>query len=278
MKNFLVTPAKSVVCIVVLAMVLTAATPHPVQSGWVSSLIKAFTKGAAKNADELLNAGKKARQEGDYDAAYKAFEEATEKGNVDATTEMAMMRLKGQAPVSQSGGQDISEAWRIVIQAAARGHRGAKKTIFEECTQEEKGNADSQFENEDTCDRLMEEHPDWFQSSELSEQGLTMAQAIQEQMGSCWQIDDVAQGAEDIVVKVQVVLNPDGSVNAVQIVDMERMVQDDYFRSAAEDVKRAIMRCDPFHLPVEKYEVWKHLTLRFDPRHAKANLPLEDQQ
>ncbi len=163
MKNFLLPPAKSVVCIVVLAMVLTAATAHPVQSGWVSSLIKAFTKGGAKNADELLNAGKKARQEGDYDAAYKAFEEAAEKGNVDATTEMAMMRLKGQAPVSQTGGQDISEAWRIAIQAAERGLERAIAMIFEECTQEEKGNADSQFENKDTCDRLMEEHPDWFQ-------------------------------------------------------------------------------------------------------------------
>ncbi len=93
-----------------------------------------------------------------------------------------------------------------------------------------------------------------------------MARAIQEQLRNCWRIDPGARGAEDIVVEIKVLLNQDGSVQRVDIVDVVRMVQDGFFRSAAEHAKRAISRCSPFRLPLRKYDVWRQLTLRFDPR------------
>ncbi len=93
-----------------------------------------------------------------------------------------------------------------------------------------------------------------------------MARAIQEQLRSCWRIDPGARGAADIVIEIKVLLNQDGSVRRVEIVDVVRMVQDGFFRSAAENAKRAINRCSPFRLPPRKYEVWRQLTLRFDPR------------
>jgi outer membrane biosynthesis protein TonB len=93
-----------------------------------------------------------------------------------------------------------------------------------------------------------------------------MARAIQEQLRNCWRIDPGARGAEDIVVEIKVLLNQDGSVQRVDIVDVVRMVQDGFFRSAAENAKRAINRCSPFRLPLRKYDVWRQLTLRFDPR------------
>ncbi len=93
-----------------------------------------------------------------------------------------------------------------------------------------------------------------------------MVRAIQDQLRNCWRIDPGARGAEDIVVEIRVLLNPDGSVKTVQILDVVRMIQDGYFRSAAENAKRAVARCSPFRLPVGRYEVWKQLTLRFDPR------------
>jgi outer membrane biosynthesis protein TonB len=60
-----------------------------------------------------------------------------------------------------------------------------------------------------------------------------MVRAIQDQLRRCWRIDPGARGA---------------------------------FRSAAENAKRAINRCSPFRLPPRKYDVWRQLTLRFDPR------------
>lgn len=93
-----------------------------------------------------------------------------------------------------------------------------------------------------------------------------MARAIQEQLRNCWRIDPGARGAADIVVEIKVLLNQDGSVQRVDIVDVVRMVQDGFFRSAAENAKRAITRCSPFRLPLRRYDVWRQLTLRFDPR------------
>jgi len=93
-----------------------------------------------------------------------------------------------------------------------------------------------------------------------------MVRAIQEQLRKCWRIDPGAQGAEDIVVEIRVLFNPDGSVKTVEILDVVRMIQDGYFRSAAENAKRAVARCSPFTLPVGKYEIWKQVKMRFDPR------------
>ncbi len=93
-----------------------------------------------------------------------------------------------------------------------------------------------------------------------------MVRAVQEQLRQCWRLDPGAREAEDMVVEIRVVLNPDGSVRKTEIVDVVRMVQNAYFRSAAENAKRAINVCSPFRLPQGKYQVWRELTLRFNPR------------
>ncbi len=93
-----------------------------------------------------------------------------------------------------------------------------------------------------------------------------MVRAIQEQLRRCWRIDPGARGAENMVVEIKVSLNPDGSVHTAEIVDVVRMIQDGHFRSAAENARRAINQCSPFSLPPRKYDVWRQLTLRFDPR------------
>ncbi len=96
---------------------------------------------------------------------------------------------------------------------------------------------------------------------------MTMARAIQQQMARCWQIEPGARDAESLIVEIRVVLNPDATVRAAQIVNFERMFSDSFFRSAAENARRAIFRCSPFNLPTNKYGVWRDLTLKFDPRY-----------
>ena len=93
-----------------------------------------------------------------------------------------------------------------------------------------------------------------------------MVRAIQRQMSRCWQIEPGARDADTLVVEIQVVLNPDATVRDARIVDYQRMFDDTFFRSAAENARRAILRCSPFDLPPGMYEVWRDLTLRFDPR------------
>lgn len=93
-----------------------------------------------------------------------------------------------------------------------------------------------------------------------------MVRAIQDQLRRCWRLDPGARGAEDMVIEIRVLLNPDGSVRKTEILDVVRMVQDAYFRSAAENAKRAINMCSPFQLPPRKYQAWRELTLRFNPK------------
>ncbi|MFQ5466573.1 MAG: cell envelope integrity protein TolA [Kiloniellaceae bacterium] len=93
-----------------------------------------------------------------------------------------------------------------------------------------------------------------------------MVRAIQQQLRRCWRLDPGALKAEDMVVEIRVLLNPDGSVRRTDILDVARMVQDGHFRSAAENAKRAIDMCSPFRLPPRKYDIWRELTLRFNPR------------
>jgi len=102
-------------------------------------------------------------------------------------------------------------------------------------------------------------------SSASSIEQNAMVRAIQKQMARCWRIDAGARGAESLIVEIRVVLNPDATVRDAQIVDFERMFRDSFFRSAAENARRAILQCSPFRLPANKYEVWRDLTLRFDP-------------
>ncbi len=94
---------------------------------------------------------------------------------------------------------------------------------------------------------------------------MELARAIQRQMSACWRIEPGARDAQDLVVQVYVRLNRDGSVVVANIVDNSRMVKDPFYRSAAENARRAILSCQPFELPPKRYEVWREMTLNFNP-------------
>lgn len=93
-----------------------------------------------------------------------------------------------------------------------------------------------------------------------------LERALREQIQRCWRLDPGAVHAEDLVVELRVFLNPDGTARLIEIVDVERMTRDAYFNSAAENARRAVLTCQPFKLDPHKYEVWRELILRFDPR------------
>jgi len=109
------------------------------------------------------------------------------------------------------------------------------------------------------------------QQGKASQQGSAferneLVHAIQEQLRNCWRLDPGARDARDLMIEIRVQLNPDGSVRNSSVTDVIRMVQDGYFRSAAENAMRAIQKCSPFRLPPTKYAIWRDLTLRFNPR------------
>jgi outer membrane biosynthesis protein TonB len=94
---------------------------------------------------------------------------------------------------------------------------------------------------------------------------MELVRAIQQQMSACWRIEPGARDAQDLVVVIHVLLNRDGSVRVASIVDNSRMATDAFYRSAAENARRAILSCQPFQLPPKRYEVWRDMKLTFNP-------------
>ena len=102
----------------------------------------------------------------------------------------------------------------------------------------------------------------------LAGQALTLSEvdALRAQIERCWIVQAGARYAEDLVVTIRVFLNPDGSLRrAPRIVDDGRMAADPFFRAAAESAVRAVLKCEPFKMPVAKYHRWREIELTFDP-------------
>ena len=98
-----------------------------------------------------------------------------------------------------------------------------------------------------------------FASASVFEQR-EIVQLIQNKMRNCWRIEPGARDASSLIVEIHLILNQDGSVFQAEIVDLDRMHSDPFFRSAAENALRAIWQCSPFNeLPIRKYTLWRFI-------------------
>jgi hypothetical protein len=72
------------------------------------------------------------------------------------------------------------------------------------------------------------------------------------------------------VVGIRVWVYPDGEVARAEILDRPRMGIDPFFRSAAETALRAVYnpRCSPLRFPLKKYDEFKVMVLKFNPKEA----------
>ena len=106
-------------------------------------------------------------------------------------------------------------------------------------------------------------------SSGLVSDKLTISQedALRRQIEQCWNIPTGARDVQDMIIEVRIEVNPDRTVRSAEILDSGRM-GDAFYRAAAESAKRAILnpRCSPLELPQDRYESWKVMTLRFNPK------------
>lgn len=91
--------------------------------------------------------------------------------------------------------------------------------------------------------------------------------AIRRQIEQCWSPPVGARDAADLVVRVRVLFNPDGSLRGQpELLDRSR-INDPFWRAAADSVTRAINRCSPLQgLPAAKYERWRDIEFTFNPK------------
>ena len=87
---------------------------------------------------------------------------------------------------------------------------------------------------------------------------------LRQQISSCWNPPIGAVEAQDLKVLIQFSLTREGSVS-----DPPRVLNSSsnpMFRSAADSARRAILRCQPYSLPADKYDAWQDVKVTFDPR------------
>ncbi|MDP6109208.1 MAG: energy transducer TonB [Rhodospirillales bacterium] len=95
-----------------------------------------------------------------------------------------------------------------------------------------------------------------------------LVNAIKRQLEPCWNLPAGAKSAGDMVIEIKVSVNPDGKVRTADLINAGRINSDSFYRASAESALRAVNnpRCNHLKLPPDKYNVWKDLTLTFNPR------------
>src|ERR1700674_4000695 len=87
--------------------------------------------------------------------------------------------------------------------------------------------------------------------------------ALRHQLMDCWNPPPAVWEAKDLIVTVWFALNRDGSLSGEpKVVNHGTNA---LFQVAAESAIRAVRSCQPFRLPVAKYEAWQELEGDFRP-------------
>ena len=105
-------------------------------------------------------------------------------------------------------------------------------------------------------------------TSNKSSLTLSEEDELKAQIFGCWSIPLGLPANEDLMVRIKLKLNPDGSVAKTEILDHARMNQPGqrFYKVLAESALRAVKLCQPLRVPSTGYERWKTLTLNFDAR------------
>jgi outer membrane biosynthesis protein TonB len=98
---------------------------------------------------------------------------------------------------------------------------------------------------------------------------MDLEDTLKNQIEQCWTRPSGVPHPEQLVVYIDLMLNPDGSVaRAPQLTAQSAAAAttNSYFRAAADAAMRAIYVCAPYKLPPDRYADWRDSTVEFDPR------------
>ncbi len=108
------------------------------------------------------------------------------------------------------------------------------------------------------------------QEKNIESTGLTLSEedALKAQIFGCWSIPLGLPYNENLLVRIKLSLEPDGSISKQEILDHARMNKpgQGFYKVLAESALRAVKLCQPLRVPSTGYERWKELQLNFDAR------------
>ena len=114
-------------------------------------------------------------------------------------------------------------------------------------------------------DQVTQDQVKNFENTGLS---LSEEDALKAQIFGCWSIPLGLPYNENLLVRIKLQLNPDGTILQSEILDHARMNKpgQGFYKVLAESALRAIKLCQPLRVPSTGYERWKELQLNFDAR------------
>ena len=91
-----------------------------------------------------------------------------------------------------------------------------------------------------------------------------LVDALRRRIESCWSLPAGARNAEQLQIKLQFSLTPDGMLSEYPVV--LNASSNPAFDAAARSAQSAVKMCEPYNfLPVEKHDLWGEVILTFDP-------------
>ena len=87
--------------------------------------------------------------------------------------------------------------------------------------------------------------------------------ALRARIAKCWSPPPGGLGADQIVIKLRLKLNEDGTLVGAPTIANDG--SSPFFQAAADSAVRAVFQCQPYELPSEKYALWRDMILNFDP-------------
>ena len=126
----------------------------------------------------------------------------------------------------------------------------------------------SKIETADTVNKTDKITQDQVKNLENIGLSLSEEDALKAQIFGCWSIPLGLPYNENLLVRIKLQLNPDGTVSQSEILDHARMNKpgQGFYKVLAESALRAVKLCQPLRVPTTGYERWKELQLNFDAR------------
>jgi len=126
----------------------------------------------------------------------------------------------------------------------------------------------SKIETADTVNKIDKVTQDQVKNLENIGLSLSEEDALKAQIFGCWSIPLGLPYNENLLVRIKLQLNPDGTVSQSEILDHARMNKpgQGFYKVLAESALRAVKLCQPLRVPTTGYERWKELQLNFDAR------------
>ena len=114
-------------------------------------------------------------------------------------------------------------------------------------------------------DKITQDQNKNIESTNLS---LSEEDALKAQIFGCWSIPLGLPYNENLLVRIRLQLEKDGTVIKSEILDHARMNKpgQGFYKVLAESALRAVKLCQPLRVPTTGYDRWKELQLNFDAR------------